>query len=359
MNELDKLIELAGIIVGAADSRGKKDDVGITINDLPINGEEETEMPPVGGIEVAQTIPNDHEIAFSVDQSHDQECDGYEDFGFGGKQASPAVTNFKVGEQEEVDEELQRMQQLAGMKEAGYQSPTAQHVGGGSKQFEQDLARFISIVQEKGMSNIDDIKGFADKIIKKQGIQAFDGVHAEYVAKAAMAKMGIKESDEDDVEAKLPPAKVRDAKPEPDYEKEYDKNLNWWGKDDVEEGIDDDEGEILDFEPNAEDDEDIFSDKPRVRDAKPEPDFNKKYDDWYWSGKGEKFEENDDLSNGYGDEEEFEGIGLPNGFGSPIQDGKGPAGAKHGDNPLARQSRTAVKESIKKSLYQELINFKK
>lgn len=332
MNELDKLLELAGIIVSpdAFDARNKKDDVGITIDDMQINAPEDDE----------------NEFSFAM---NDDEDDDYDDLGVG----------------------------LSGIEEGGaYQAPSTGHIGGGSQQFTRDLDRLVGILKDKGITDMHSIKSFADKIIKQQGYQAFDGVQSEYVAKAAMEKLGIHEAEEDfddldfndgdeDDSFELPPSRTRGAKPEPDLEKAYDK---WyWEKnsDKFEEGIEDDivdDGEILDLEPSDDEDdiETTLGIKPKAAGAKPEPDFNKKYDDWYWNGKGDKTFEEDDLSNGYGKEETFDEDDLfPNGFDSPVQSGKGPEAAGYGGNPMNWRNKMAVKESIQKTLYQELINFKK
>lgn len=374
MNELNKILELAGIIVSpdAFDARDKKDDVGVTIDDMQVND-------------------GNDEFSFEMDDDHE---DGYDDLGFNvgeklDKSASAGewIKDFQKSDDPRFagDSKEQRKNralgayyatQEEGIEEGGsYTAPSGSGIGGNSKQFQQDLARFISIIQEKGLKEPRDIEMYADRIIKKQGINAFDGVHAEYVAKAAMQQMGITEAEEDDFEElggddvddsiiDLPKVDAKGAKPEPDFGKRYDK---WyWGgpSDKFKEGIEDeDDGEIVDFEANDQDDDadDIIGIKPKVRGAKPEPDYQKEYDKWYWEGRGDKeFAEADDLSNGYGKEETFDEDDLfPNGFDSPIKSGKGPAGARQGDNPLNWRNSMTVKESISKSLYQELINFKK
>lgn len=204
--------------------------------------------------------------------------------------------------------------------------------------------------------------------------------------------------DDDIIDFDAPPAKERGAKPEPDFGKKYD-DWYWSDKEDAfKEGVDDievhdemeDDGEVENEIIPADDEGEVAA-----RGAKPEPDFAKKYDDWYWSGKldknfAETVEEDTDtnklldqlksgeisyekflsqleqinnvkennLNNGYGDEKYHDKDTMfPNGFDTPITTDKGPSSAKHGDNPL--QSKMSVKESIKHSLYKELINFKK
>lgn len=113
--------------------------------------------------------------------------------------------------------------------EGAYTSPTVDQIGGGSQQFTRDLERLVGLLKDKGITDKERAGQFITRIVKQQGIQAFDGVHQDEVLRAAMAKLGVKEGiddeDEMDFDFDAPdvdaPAKVRGASDEPDWEKKY------------------------------------------------------------------------------------------------------------------------------------------